>query len=340
MEIQVKYKRNRDFLRDAENFRQLKSIFQFKRMMAIEVFHLSHLINKPQYLSFRIPKKKGGFRKIHAPKEDLKSLQQKLNYYLQALYLSCKPNSVYGFVFNPFTQAPLHTIVSNAARHCNKKQVLNMDLQDFFPSISAKRVKTALMDAPYQMEDKISTLVALLGSFEKKLPTGAPTSPVLSNMVCYKMDIRLEQYCLQHHITYTRYADDLTFSSDAKMSLQSIEEIKQIILNHGFILNAKKYRLQSSKAKQTVTGLVVNTKANIDRKYLRRLRAIAYSIEKMGLELACAKHYRLTDLAQADLPKFYRKIAGQIEFVGQVRGKTDNMYLNLKQKLKMGLLEG
>ena len=85
-------------------------------------------------------------------------------------------------------------------------------------------------------------------------------------------------------------------------------------------------------SKQTVTGIIVNKKPNVDRKYLRQLRAILFSWEKMGVELAAAKHYRLTDLKSVDVSKFVNKIAGQIEFVGQVRGVDDEIYKNLKSR--------
>ena len=337
MEVSNKKRKQTKYLEKAERFQVLKNIYQFQSLLKVDPFRLNYHLNKPIYFSFKVPKKKGGFRIIQSPNEELKEIQRKLNFYLQSLYLSYKPKSVHGFVFNPNGIEAAHTIVSNARPHCNKKHVLNMDMEDFFPSISAKRIKDSLSQEPFNLKDEVSTITALIGSFEKKLPTGAPTSPVLSNIVCYKLDLNIEEYCFNKNIKYTRYADDLSFSSDNVFTNKIINELKKIITDYGFALNDKKFRLLSSKSKQVVTGLVVNQKPNVDRKYIRRLRAILYSWETMGVELAAAKHYQLTDLNSVDVSKFVRKLIGQIEFVGQVRGNSDSIYKKFKDQLKANL---
>jgi RNA-directed DNA polymerase len=337
MEVKDKHKKKYNYTERAEKFLRVRNLYQFQSLLKLDPFLLNYHLNKPIYFNFQIPKKKGGRRIIQSPNEALKEMQQTLNYYLQAVYYSLKPKSVHGFVFNPNGIEAAFNIVSNASHHCNKKTVLNMDLKDFFSSITAKQVKHVLMSPPFDLKDEVATVIALLGTFEKKLPTGAPTSPVLSNMVCYQMDKQLEEYCSTCDLTYTRYADDLTFSSNSKIPNRVIDELNCIITNFGFQLNEKKFRIQSSASKQMVTGLVVNKRVNVDRKYIRNLRAILFSCEKMGIELACAKHYQLTDLKLVDIPKFVRKIKGQIEFVGQVRGVNDSIYKKLKSKFQGNL---
>lgn len=337
MEVKDKYRKKHNFPEKAERFLKLKNGYQFQSLLKLDPFRLNYHINKPIYFSFQIPKKKGGRRIIQAPNEELKQMQQKLNYYLQAVYYAVKPSCVHGFVFNPNGIEAAYNIVSNASPHCNKAIVLNMDLKDFFSTISAKQVKNTLVNSPFDLSEELAITVALLGTFEKKLPTGAPTSPVLSNIVCYHLDRQLEEYCSSCELTYTRYADDLTFSSNSKIPNRFISELNRIITSFGFELNEHKFRLQSSASKQIVTGLVVNKKVNVDRRYLRRLRAILYSWEKMGVELAAAKHYQLRDLSSVDVPRFVRKIAGQIEFVGQVRGINDIIYKKLVGRFKTNL---
>lgn len=337
MEVKDKHKKKYNYPEKAEKFLKIRNLYQFQSLLKVDPFRLNYHLNKPIYFSFQIPKKKGGKRIIQSPNEELKQIQQKLNYYLQAVYYGVKPKSVHGFVFNPNGIEAAFNIVSNASHHCNRKIVLNMDLKDFFSSITAKQIKQVLMSSPFDLRDEVATVVALLSTFEKKLPTGAPTSPVLSNMVCYKMDKQLDEYCSTCELIYTRYADDLTFSSNSKIPELIIEELKCIIQHFGFQLNEKKLRIQSSASKQTVTGLVVNKRVNVDRKYIRNLRAILFSWEKMGVELAAAKHYQLKDLAVVDVPKFVRKIAGQIEFVGQVRGVNDSIYKKLGDQFKSNL---
>jgi RNA-directed DNA polymerase len=247
---------------------------------------------------------------------------------LQLVYLSVKPNSVHGFVRKPGTEDAVFNIISNAAVHVNSKYVLNMDLQDFFPSISAKQVRDVLLAEPFNFHSEIATLVALLGSYEKRLPTGSPCSPVLANMVCYEMDKELELYCLANSINYTRYADDLSFSGNNYFEQNTIDQIKTIINKNQFTVNTKKTRVHSSCSQQTVTGLVVNQKVNVDRKYIRNLRAILHHWKLNGVEKATLKHFN----GLYDSLKFINKIKGKIEFVGQVRGKEDGIYIKLKQK--------
>jgi RNA-directed DNA polymerase len=294
----------------------------------VDPVKLNYHINKPLYYSFQVPKKSGGIRKIQSPNEDLKRIQKSLNYFLQLVYLSVKPNSVHGFVRKPGTKDVVFNIISNAAVHVNSKYVLNMDLQDFFPSIFAKQVRDVLLAEPFNFHSEIATLVALLGSYEKRLPTGSPCSPVLANMVCYEMDKELELYCLVNSINYTRYADDLSFSGNNYFEQNTIDQIKTIINKNQFTVNTKKTRVHSSCSQQTVTGLVVNQKVNVDRKYIRNLRAILHHWKLNGLEKATLKHFN----GVYDSLKFINKIKGKIEFVGQVRGKEDGIYIKLKEK--------
>ena len=315
----------------SNKFLSLKHTFEFANLLMVDPIKLNYHLNKPLYYSFQVPKKSGGIRKIQSPNEDLKRIQKSLNYFLQLVYLSVKPNSVHGFVRKPGTEDVVFNIISNAAVHVNSKYVLNMDLQDFFPSISAKQVRDVLLAEPFNFYPEIATLVALLGSYEKRLPTGSPCSPVLANMVCYEMDKELELYCLANSINYTRYADDLSFSGNNYFEQNTIDQIKTIINKNQFTVNTKKTRVHSSCSQQTVTGLVVNQKVNVDRKYIRNLRAILHHWKLNGVEKATLKHFN----GLYDSLKFINKIKGKIEFVGQVRGKEDGIYIKLKQKLEI-----
>ncbi len=312
----------------ANKFLSLRHTYEFANLLKVDHDKLNYHLNKPLYYSFQVPKKNGSTRKIQSPNDDLKSIQKSLNYFLQLVYLTVKPKSVHGFVRKPGVDDLAFNIISNAAVHVNSKYVLNMDLQDFFPSISAKQIRDVLLIEPFNFHSEIATLVALIGSYEKKLPTGAPCSPVLANMVCYEMDKELESYCRTNAINYTRYADDLSFSGNKYFEQSTIDQIKTILNKYQFMVNTKKTRVHSSNSQQTVTGLVVNKKVNVDRKYIRNLRAIMHHWKLNGLETATLKHFN----GIHDSVKFINKIKGQVEFVGQVRGKGDGLYLKLKEK--------
>jgi len=209
---------------------------------------------------------------------------------------------------------------------------LNIDLKDFFSSISAKRIKTLFSSSYFNYNEQIAIALTLLTTYQATLPTGAPTSPVLSNFVCLELDANLRTFCQKNALLYTRYADDLTFSSDTLISQNTIQNIIQLINKNGFEINEKKLRLQSSNRKQTVTGLTVNEKVNVDRKLLKKIRAMLHDWTTNGIVAATKRHYNLNDgITYKDTERFINRLKGYINFVGQVRGKKDAVYLRLKQ---------
>lgn len=308
--------------------------YDLQNFLKVDGRTLEELINRPSYYTFEIPKKKGGHRKIQAPNEDLLAVQKQLNHYFQAIYLLEKPKEVHGFINKPEGYEYCHSIVSNAKPHINKKHLLNMDLKDFFPSISAKRVREILVNQIGINDSQMADVLALLCTYQKSLPIGAPTSPVLSNFACLDMDKELADYCLTHTIDFTRYADDLTFSCNEYFSEAIIQSLRIIIGKYDFTINEKKFRLLSSKSKQTVTGIIVNKKVNVDRIYIRNIRAVLHHIKTESLEEAAKKHYKVSSADQFVQKKLLFKVKGQIDFVGQVRGKDDAIYLKLIDKLK------
>ena len=312
----------------------VEDFYDLQLFLKVDGRKLEDLINRPSYYTFEIPKKKGGHRKIQAPSADLLAVQKQLNHYFQAIYLPEKPKEVHGFINKPEGYEYCHSIVSNAKPHVNKKHVLNMDLKDFFPSISAKRVRQILVKHLGINDSQMADVLALLCTYQKSLPIGAPTSPVLSNFACLEMDKELADYCLTHIIDFTRYADDLTFSCNEYLTETIIQAIRTIVNKHEFTINEKKFRLLSSKSKQTVTGIIVNKKVNVDRTYIRNIRALLHHIKTEGIEEAAKKHYKVSIADQFLQQKLLFKVKGQIDFVGQVRGKEDEIYLKLIDKLK------
>ncbi len=288
-------------------------------------------INDPIYAHYQIAKKKGGHREIFAPPEELKKYQKRLNYFLQAYYLSVKPKEVHGFVINPLYRGIKCNITENAKPHVNKKYVLNIDLKDFFPGITAKRVKEIFSSPTFNFSEQISTALTLLTTFEGKLPIGAPTSPVISNFICKQLDADLIEFSETNSLSYTRYADDLTFSSNDLISNDIILDIVNLIQKNNFKINEKKLRLRTSNRRQTVTGITVNKKVNVDRKLLKKIRAMLHDLSRNGAELASWRHFKFISRANNNSSTtFIKKLNGYINFVGQVRGLFDPLYLRLK----------
>jgi RNA-directed DNA polymerase len=318
-----------------EIFYGQRSLLSLARLLNTDATIFEIRLNHPVYTPNRIPKKKGGWREILVPEKELMKIQTNLNYYLQMAYTLIKPDCVHGFLIRDINRENSRGIVSNAKQHIGKAFLLNLDLKDFFPSISAKRIKQQLFnESKLFANEAVVNAITLLCTYQGYLPTGAPTSPVISNFICLQLDKSLMAFCAERNITYTRYADDLSFSSDNYFTDDCINDLKKLIEQYHFKINEKKFRINSSKSKQTVTGLVVNTKVNLDRRYIRNIRACLYNWRMNGLEHATAKHYQVISPDMEKQTEFANKLKGQVEFVGMVRGSEDEIYKRYRRDLK------
>ncbi len=221
------------------------------------------------YATFQIPKKKKGeFRTIDAPNEELRKLQRLI--YHKLLRPLSVHESAKGFV-------PKKSIVHNALPHLQQAVVINLDLKDFFPSISARKVHTFWRSLGWG--EAAATILTRMCCTQSRLPQGAPTSPALSNLVNRKLDARLFGLVSRSGGTYTRYADDIVlsfpvFGAREKLALSIA---CKIIKDEGYTIQKKKrVRVQRPHQRQTVTGLVVNKKVNFPRELRRRIRAMEH----------------------------------------------------------------
>jgi RNA-directed DNA polymerase len=160
-----------------------------------------------RYKEFTIPKKSGSSRHIASPSTNIKILQQKLHQVLKAVY-NPKP-SAHGFVKD-------RSVRTNAEKHIRRRYVFNADLQNFFPSINFGRVRGMFMGKPYHLPERVARFLAHLCCYKGVIPQGAPTSPDISNMICAQMDSQLQQLAFANRCTYTRYVDDITFSTSRR----------------------------------------------------------------------------------------------------------------------------
>lgn len=291
-----------------------------------------------RYKTFTIPKrKKGEFRTISMPSRALDTIQHRLLELFQDIYQPRE--SVYGFTHG-------RSIVENAQYHRKGRRIrglLNIDLKDFFPSIHLGRVRGLLAAEPYKLDPQVATWIAQLVTTYYGLPQGACTSPIMSNMICNKLDTQLSRLAKKHRCRYTRYADDLVFStSESKFppalayldptteQLTLSPELVGIITHgNGFVINPDKVKLQTPHQRQEVTGLVVNEFVNVPRQFIREVRAMLHDWDKNGLEKAMTNHlakrkkHRSPNKGRLD---FRAVVRGKIEFIGMVRGKNDRIY--------------
>ncbi len=238
------------------------------------------------YTSFDIPKKSGGFRHIYAPQKDLKVIQRKLAEalcnYQKEIWNECNVNPNISHAFQKGK-----SFITNAKIHRNKRFVINIDLENFFDSFHFGRVRGYFFkDRNFQLPLEVATVIAQLACYQGKLPQGAPTSPIITNLICNIFDVRISKLAKKYRLDYTRYVDDLTFSTNSKEFLNTenmfFEELEEKITDAGFSINKNKTRIQYRDSKQEVTGVVVNKKLHVSRDYYKRTRAMAYQLYKSG----------------------------------------------------------
>lgn len=268
-------------------------------MLGYKASSLSFILYKlppaVKYKAFEISKKSGGVRTISAPIEPLKSLQRRL---ANILYACCDeidaqsklPSLSHGYRRN-------HSIITNAQPHHRRRYVLNLDLKDFFPSCNFGRVRGYFIkNHHFALTDKIATLIAQIACHEGRLPQGSPCSPVISDLLAHLLDVRLVELAKRSRVTYSRYADDLTFSTNQKTFPAALaypssevpydwqlgDKLVSRIGKAGFQINPDKTRMQCRMSRQLVTGLMVNEKVNVRPEYYLQARAMCQTLFNTG----------------------------------------------------------
>jgi retron-type reverse transcriptase len=285
------------------------------------------------YQHFTLPKKTGGERLISAPMPRLKRAQ----YWVLGNILEKIPlhDAAHGF-------RPGRSIVSNAQPHCQAHVVFNHDFKDFFPSLNYPRIRGLYRSLGYG--EQVATILALLSTEadmqqveldgdhyyvkqgERHLPQGAPSSPALTNILCRRLDARLRGAAQSLGFRYTRYADDLTFSGgrDSAKNLRKLQwRLERIVAEEGFQLHPDKSRVMRNSTQQEVTGIVVNEKPSIDRKTLRRFRALLHRMEHQGPE-SC--HW-------GNSPNVLSAAKGYANFVAMVDKRKGRRYLDQIERI-------
>lgn len=281
-------------------------------------FH-SEAATVTHYVRFEVPKKSGGTRQLCAPHQGLASAQR---WILDQIVSKVPPHAAaHGFV-------PTRSTVTNATPHVGRAIVLNTDLTDFFPTITFPRVRGLFVQLGYS--PAVSTILALLctepprrvatfngqtfhvATGPRGLPQGACTSPAISNLIARRLDSRLNGIAKKLGWTYTRYADDLTFSAptreaDAQLGYL-LARIRHIALDEGFAVNEKKTRVHRRSSAQKVTGIVVNESPHVPRATVRRVRAILHRAKTEGLAAQNRDH----------LPHFEAWLRGTIAYISMV----------------------
>ena len=297
-------------------------------------YYAFHINKNRAYTTFTIPRRDANARKreIEVPPRTLKYIQRIIHESLVRIY---GPHpAVHGFRTG-------RSIVTNANNHTGRRYVLNIDLADFFGTITRKRIYSRLVDNPYSLHPSVANLIAALSTNgQSSLPQGSPCSPVIANIVAAGMDTDLANLCGKLGCQYTRYADDITISArrgelppqiarypNARGTGQVVigDALADIIEKHGFRLNDDKSRLQSYWTRQMCTGLVINGNCvSPPRKYIRHLRSLIDHWKKNGwrdaAEILHSKENRPLFESREQL---MNHVIGKITYIKMVRGKND-----------------
>lgn len=278
--------------------------------------HLINYNNEKQYLKtlytisnniednykiFKIKKQSGKYRTIYAPRKNLKHIQKQI---LKNI-LNNKKISKYATAYHKNIG-----LKDNASPHVNKKIILKLDIKDFFENIKFSDIHRTCFSIEY-FPHSIGTILTYLCTYNGHLTQGSPTSAYISNLVMKEFDETIGPWCEKQNISYTRYSDDMTFSGNFNPKT-IINEVKKQLNKIGLNLNKQKIHVIKNNKRQSVTGIVVNKKLNINNKYKKRIRQEVYYIKKYGLDSHMKK------LNKKDKKQYINSLYGQILFVLQI----------------------
>lgn len=268
---------------------------------------------KSFYADYEIKKKNGKTRTISEPLPSLKEIQ---TWILQNILQQLK--------VSPYAKAYKRkvSIVENLKFHHNQPKVFTLDLKDFFPSIKTNSVEQIFKSLGYS--DLISNLLAKLCTKENCLPQGAPTSPYISNLYFLPVDNQISEFCKQHSIRYTRYADDLTFSGNFDEN-EVLDFVSEQLLKLELVIHPDKVKLMTPNQRQSVTGIVVNQKPQVVFHKRNKVRQELYYIRKFGL----ANHMERKGIKKRN---YLEHLLGKVNFIIQIN-PTDTEFIEYKEYL-------
>lgn len=281
-------------LKSAETLHDVAALLNFRASALSFILYKKDSASK--YKKFDIPKRNGGTRQICAPSADLKLCQRRLADLLQNCVEEInKANGQADRISHGFKRKC--SIVTNAKEHRNRRYVFNVDLKDFFGTINFGRVRGFLIkDANFSLQADVATVLAQIACHENALPQGSPCSPAISNLIGHILDIHLVRLASHAGCNYSRYADDLTFSTNKPNFPASIakrteddehkwisgKELARLVKKSGFETNPLKTRMQYRDSRQEVTGLIVNKKVNVRSEYRHTVRAMVHRLFTTG----------------------------------------------------------
>lgn len=317
-----------------EDLKRCVSLSDVARLLSVEPRFLSKQIYKTdsstKYATFEINKKNGSTRKICAPNKNLKFIQSRLSRLLYQCYfdLNGEPKFPRRIISHGFQKRRGLSIYTNAYRHTGRRYVFNSDIEHFFDSFNFGRVRGYFLNNKnFELNERVATVLAQTACFENKLPQGAPSSPIITEFISQALDFKLQTIAQKFRCTYTRYADDITFSTSLQEFPKEIgyfeddfnawaigDRFERAISSSGFKINPKKTRMQIFNQRQAVTNLTVNQKVNVSSYYYKGVRFVAHAMMTKGKAVA-------PDSIQSGEDLNPHQIWGKICHVSNIKGR-------------------
>jgi RNA-directed DNA polymerase len=301
------------------------------KCLNIEKVALTKCLQSAIYKTFAIPKTGGGERIIDTPDEKLKAVQRALQDQLQAVYYHIRPKVVHGAIIAAAGEEKPRNILSNARAHAGKKFFFHLDLKNFFHCISEAKVKALFEGKTFGFSPKLADLLCKIVCYRGRLPMGTSTSGIIANLCLLQLDAALQRIALQHKITYTRFIDDLTFSSKTKIPNKVMEEFCNLIENEQLVINEEKIKLLTLDDQPEITGLIlVGNQVDIKPSYIKQIEEDA----KLYQKLMKQREHHSKIFSPQVLQHFKQHINGQLSFLRFVKGKENLAYIRIVKRMK------
>ncbi|MEE9374635.1 MAG: reverse transcriptase family protein [Saprospiraceae bacterium] len=318
-------------LRRIQEFLAIRNTTHLTQVLDVTAHALTLQSGYKKYNEFTIPKPSGGLRYIESPSPGLKDIQRKLNRFLQAVYFQRRTKAAYGFIIDVKNTSD-RNIITNARQHLNAPYLVNMDFKDFFHQITKPKVHQIFRKQPFFFSKEISKILTDVCCYKGRLPMGAPTSPVLTNIYCIPLDRQISDFADGLGIRYTRYADDMSFSGNISIDKDFRDTVGNIAMQYGLSLHPGKTKIFGPNDIKKVTGILVSDRLYLPPELLEDTRV---EIKRLRNIIEVGNNY---GAKHADWVKHYKlKINGYLQFSKQVIGKSDPLIISLQHEYNQAL---
>jgi len=309
---------------------KIKTPAELANFLSVDPDFIKTIDPTQYYHVFDIPKPGSAEkRRIETPSGLLRKLLDPISNELQEMYRYCKTDAAYGFIRCGRYDTDKRNILTNARKHLGKKFLLNIDLDNFFYQVDTQKVKNIFSDfTHFQFDVQTEVILTRLVTFKSRLPMGSPTSPPLSNFATIALDNDLLNWAKQNHFSYTRYVDDLSFSSNMQISNTHFEAISEILISHRFAPDPKKIKWYGKCDRKEITGLLLEDKITIPKEFYKEFDNELAKFKEVWI----MAHQYPDHHAFEWINKLTQMIHGRLAFISMIYNRYHPLYRQYQSK--------